>query len=262
MARRVLIVAALLASLVAVLLPGAASASAYPATWPFGGLDTATLDTYAHRLYVTGWDYDPANRSAVISAEIYVDGRHVGNGATGKPSPAADRVYHLKGNHGFVFSMPWTAAAPHWVNLASTGVSRTAPLISMTRRAVAVYRPSPGDRIVAIAKQYVGRVPYIDGGASPRGFDCSGYTQYSYAAAHVAALPRTADEQRHARGMRIIPASAARPGDLVFYLSGSYVYHVAIYAGGGMQYAAATPQDGIRYQHVWSSDVLYGTDWH
>jgi cell wall-associated NlpC family hydrolase len=62
--------------------------------------------------------------------------------------------------------------------------------------------------------------------------------------------------------MRIIPASLARPGDLVFYLGGGGAYHVAIYAGGGMQYAAATPRDGIRYQHVWSSAVQYGTDWH
>ena len=76
----------------------------------------------------------------------------------------------------------------------------------------------------------------------------------------MANLPRTAEQQRHA--VRIIAASQARPGDLVFYLSGGSAYHIAIYAGNGMQYSAATPQDGIVYQHVWSTAVQYGTDWH
>jgi cell wall-associated NlpC family hydrolase len=62
--------------------------------------------------------------------------------------------------------------------------------------------------------------------------------------------------------MRRISAAHARPGDLVFYLSGGSAYHVAIYAGHGMQYAAATPHDGLRYQPVWSSAVQYGTNWH
>ena len=61
--------------------------------------------------------------------------------------------------------------------------------------------------------------------------------------------------------MRRISAQHARPGDLVFYLSGANAYHVAIYAGHHMQYAAATPRDGIRYQAVWSSAVQYGTNW-
>ena len=39
-------------------------------------------------------------------------------------------------------------------------------------------------------------------------------------------------------------------------------YHVAIYAGHGYQYAAATPRDGVRYQAIWSRDVVFGTDWH
>jgi hypothetical protein len=43
--------------------------------------------------------------------------------------------------------------------------------------------------------------------------------------------------------------------------SGS-AYHVAVYAGRGWQYAAATVKDGVRYQRVWSATVRYGTDWH
>jgi cell wall-associated NlpC family hydrolase len=122
--------------------------------------------------------------------------------------------------------------------------------------------PSPGARIVAVAKRYVGRARYVEGGATPRGFDCSGYTKYVFAKARVRTLPHNAEGQRRMKGMRHITRSVARAGDLVFYLSGGRAYHVAVYAGRGMQYAAATPRDGVRYQKVWSSAVEYRTNWH
>jgi cell wall-associated NlpC family hydrolase len=127
----------------------------------------------------------------------------------------------------------------------------------------AATRASAGTRIVQIAKRYVGKAHYREGGASPRhGFDCSGYVKYAYKHAHVARLPHNAQAQRHARHMHRISRHSARPGDLVFYLSGNYAYHVAIYAGHGKQYAAATPRDGIRYQKIWSRHVEFRTDWH
>jgi cell wall-associated NlpC family hydrolase len=124
-------------------------------------------------------------------------------------------------------------------------------------------RAASGARIVAVAKRYVGKARYREGGASPRrGFDCSGYTQYAYRIAKVAKLPHNAEAQRHGPHMHRISARAARPGDLVFYMSGGRAFHVAIYAGHHKQYAAATTTDGIRYQNVWSSNVQYRTDWH
>jgi len=123
--------------------------------------------------------------------------------------------------------------------------------------------PGPGARIVAIAKRYVGHARYVEGGATPRhGFDCSGYTMYVYEKAKVRRLPHNAEAQRHLHGMHRIRRAKARPGDLIFYLSGGYAYHVAIYAGHGMQYAAATPRDGIRYQHIWSRQIEFRTSWH
>lgn len=125
--------------------------------------------------------------------------------------------------------------------------------------AQAATHPFPGAQIIAIAKSYVGKVRYVDGGASPRtGFDCSGYTQYVYARAKAGKLPHNAEAQWRLNSMHRVSAAHARPGDLVFYRSGGYSYHVAIYAGHHMQYAAATPRDGIRYQQIWSSDVVYG----
>jgi cell wall-associated NlpC family hydrolase len=119
---------------------------------------------------------------------------------------------------------------------------------------------TPGDRVIAVAKRYVGH-RYAYGGSSPRtGFDCSGYTRYSYQRAHVARLPHNTNAQQ--RRMHRIARSSARPGDLIFYMSGGSSYHVAIFAGHGMQYAAATPSDGVVYQHIWSRHVRFATDWH
>ena len=113
-----------------------------------------------------------------------------------------------------------------------------------SRRVVQVAPPvqPAGTRIIAQAKRFLGtRNPgYVMGGTSPvTGFDCSGYTQYAYREARVANLPRTAEQQRHA--VRLISGAQARPGDLVFYLSGGSAYHIAIYAGNGMQYAGGNP---------------------
>lgn len=121
---------------------------------------------------------------------------------------------------------------------------------------------TPGQRVIAIAKKYVGH-RYVYGGASPRtGFDCSGYTLYSYRKAHVAGLPHNTNRQLHSAHMHRIARKHARPGDLIFYMSGGSSYHVAIYAGHDMQYAAADPQDGVRYQHIWSRHIQFRTDWH
>jgi cell wall-associated NlpC family hydrolase len=120
---------------------------------------------------------------------------------------------------------------------------------------------SAGARIVTIAKRYL-HARYVEGGASPRGFDCSGFTRFVYRRAHVRRLPHNAEAQRHVHGMRRVSRHAARRGDLVFYMSGGRAYHVAIYAGHGMQYAAATPSSGVRYQHVWSRQVQYRTYRH
>ena len=93
--------------------------------------------------------------------------------------------------------------------------------------------PDPGgsgnSSVVAIAQRYLG-VPYVWGGASPSGFDCSGLAMYCYAQVGVG-LSHGATDQQHASTP--VPVSALQPGDLVFFGNASYSYHVGIYAGGG-----------------------------
>ena len=139
----------------------------------------------------------------------------------------------------------------------STTVALTAP------GADAASTASPSARVVSVAKKYVGHARYREGGASPkRGFDCSGYTKYVFGKAHVAKLPHNADGQRRSHKVHRISKKSRRAGDLIFYMSGGHAYHVAIYAGHGKQYAAATPRDGIRHQKIWSKHVRYGRVGH
>lgn len=95
--------------------------------------------------------------------------------------------------------------------------------------------------IIATAKQYIG-VPYVWGGSSPSGFDCSGFTQYVFAA-HGITLPRTSTQQ-YSTGTWVSKGSL-QPGDLVFYnTSGSGVSHLGIYIGNG-QFIHASTSKGV-----------------
>lgn len=85
-----------------------------------------------------------------------------------------------------------------------------------------------GQNIVARAMCYTG-VPYVWGGSTPAGFDCSGYVQYVYHEFGID-IPRTADVQYEV-GL-VVPRGCEAPGDLVFfetYLPGAS--HVGIYVG-------------------------------
>lgn len=83
-------------------------------------------------------------------------------------------------------------------------------------------------RIISKAMEYLG-TPYVFGGSSPYGFDCSGYVRYVFAHAGVY-LPRMADEQYEV-GMPVMK-SDLRPGDLVYFTTYTYgVSHVGIYLG-------------------------------
>jgi len=73
--------------------------------------------------------------------------------------------------------------------------------------------------------------PYRPGGNSPRGFDCSGLVQYSYAQVNLR-LPRSTEDQW--AGSRAVARKEIRPGDLLFFhQEGKRNSHVAIYIGDG-----------------------------
>jgi cell wall-associated NlpC family hydrolase len=106
--------------------------------------------------------------------------------------------------------------------------------------------------IVGTAGRFMG-VPYVYGGNSPRGFDCSGFTQYVFGLNGIQ-LPRVASAQ--AGVGRSVTALA--PGDLVFF-GGSSIYHVGIYIGGNSYIHAG--HSGICVESLsdsWSSSRYAG----
>lgn len=83
-------------------------------------------------------------------------------------------------------------------------------------------------QVVSIAMQYLG-VPYVWGGASPSGFDCSGLVMYVYAQVGIN-LPHYTVAQWDYPGAVSVPRDQLQPGDLVFF---DGLGHVGIYIGNG-----------------------------
>lgn len=109
-------------------------------------------------------------------------------------------------------------------------------------------------QLLAEASQLEG-IPYVYGGSTPSGFDCSGFTSYVFAQAGKT-IPRTSSEQ--AAAATPVSGDDLRPGDLIFYSPGGSVSHVAIYAGNGMVWEAPGSGDQVRYGPVWDVSRSYG----
>jgi cell wall-associated NlpC family hydrolase len=104
-------------------------------------------------------------------------------------------------------------------------------------------------RLIDIADNYLG-VPYVYGGTTTSGFDCSGFTQYVFAKNGVR-LPRTSREQAQV-GMALSPEwRAVAPGDLVMFAEqGERISHVAIYAGHNRIIHSSSSGGGVRFDDL------------
>jgi cell wall-associated NlpC family hydrolase len=131
---------------------------------------------------------------------------------------------------------------------ADTGASSAAP--AATVQAAPVAAPNHAAQVVvdtALAQQ--GKA-YVWAGAGPNVFDCSGLTQFAYAAAGVG-LPHSSRTQS-TMGTPVARADL-RPGDLIFFYSP--VGHVGIYIGNGQMVHAPTSGSVV---HVTSVDKMPG----
>ena len=93
--------------------------------------------------------------------------------------------------------------------------------------------------VAGYAASFVGLVPYVWGGTTPAGWDCSGFTQYVFAQFGVS-LPHYSGSQANC-GMYVDSLANAQPGDLL--ANGT---HAAIYIGGGMVVNALNPYQGTQ----------------
>jgi cell wall-associated NlpC family hydrolase len=155
-----------------------------------------------------------------------------------------------------------TAAAPRTTTTAQHRTTTTAQHRTSTtthRKTTTTTKPTPkavkdpapsglGDRIVDIGMRYLG-VPYVWGGASTKGFDCSGLTMY--------VLGKVGVDLPHSSGLQFqmgtpVGRDSLRPGDLVFF--GSPVHHVGIYVGGGEYLHAPYTGEVVRVSALNRSD--------
>lgn len=160
----------------------------------------------------------------------------------------------LQGSAGSLYSQAMTfftgsapAAPPGWLNPAHY------PSANPLRQ-----------QVVTNAHRYLG-VPYVWGGETPKGFDCSGLVQYVYRQAGVS-LPRTAAAQARV-GIPVFSKADLQPGDAVF-LKGTRgpnpnaVTHVGLYIGGGKMIVAPHTGANVRIESIdgglWASHKYAG----
>lgn len=135
-------------------------------------------------------------------------------------------------------------------------MSKMGAYASANPAAAAQAAPIGGDvsnirnRIVKTAMGYLG-VPYVWGGKTPKGFDCSGLTSYVYRQFGIN-LPAWSNDQT-AFGTRTNIAYA-RPGDLVGWNKGG---HVAIYIGGGKILSSPRPGQRVQIRSLRNNEAVY-----
>jgi len=155
-------------------------------------------------------------------------------------------------------SKPAPAPKPVVTTTARTTTSRTTTSRTTTRTATTTAATSTasssvpasafGSTIASIALRYIG-VPYVYGGNTPSGFDCSGFTQYVYAQAGIS-IPRSSDAQRYAG--TVVSYADAQTGDLIWSPG-----HVGIYLGNGQHIAARNPDTPIYVSSIFVPNPVF-----
>ncbi|MGI8612505.1 MAG: C40 family peptidase [Nocardioidaceae bacterium] len=133
------------------------------------------------------------------------------------------------------------------------GTSTSADAMSRAHRDRQIHRA------VEIGLDHIGD-PYVYGAAGPGAFDCSGLTSYAFGRVGVS-LPRTSADQY--RDARHIKKRNLQRGDLIFFHSGSSVYHVAIFLKRKDHHVILlhSPYPGSHVQRdpIWTSQWWAGT---
>ena len=172
-----------------------------------------------------------ANTAAGSQAQSPSAGQSSSSGKTAASAPGKTDSSQNSSDQGSSTQIGSSGPSSGTVSSPVAGPGSSAAVVSATRTA-----------IVAYAKQFLGN-PYVYGGTSlTNGADCSGFTQSVFA--HFGITTGRSSRDQAAKGKEI-SMSAIQPGDLLFYASGSYINHVAIYIGDGKIIHSSNPTTGI-----------------
>lgn len=134
---------------------------------------------------------------------------------------------------------------------AATGPAASAPSNEATGASlgnVTNPRNATGEDVAAATKKYVG-IPYVWGGNSNAGLDCSGFVKRVFADLGVD-MPRLARDQVN-QGAPVASFADAKPGDLISSFNGN---HISIYLGNGKAIDAPVPGKTIQIRDAWEMD--------
>jgi hypothetical protein len=139
---------------------------------------------------------------------------------------------------------PNCLGAGDYANAIDTTISRITSIALVNR-----------DDALAVASQFVDKTPYLWGGTTSAGLDCSGLVQLVWSKLGVR-LPRVAADQFNAT-QRISQAEAV-PGDLVFFSDATGIYHVGFWMGDGMMLDAFAPGTRVRIEAAANAGHIAG----
>jgi len=145
---------------------------------------------------------------------------------------------------------PEPVAAPQQTSTSTSTSTSSSTSSGTAARPVAqsasVAAAVSGSAIIAEAAKYVG-TPYVSGGSSPSGFDCSGFVSYVYAQFGIS-LPRSSGAYWNV-GTRV---SSPQPGDIIVTPG-----HVGLYAGPNLQIDAPVPGKTLQFRAIWQSNPTF-----
>ncbi len=142
-----------------------------------------------------------------------------------------------------------TSSSSNNTSSSNTSVETPAPAPVAPTPTPAPAPSGNGSSVIAEAYKFLG-VPYVWGGKTPSGFDCSGFTSYVFRNATGREIGGWTVPQESA-GTKISVAEA-QPGDLYFWGSAGSTYHVAIALGGGQYIHAPSPGQSVSVSSVGS----------
>ncbi len=171
------------------------------------------------------------------------------------------------------FAYPFTLAAQITVSdiarvirvssavMDATGIGRTTSRRTSTSRTSTstsgrTVSSRTARRAVESGDEFIG-VPYVWGGSTPRGFDCSGFVQYVYRENGVD-LPRTSRQMSHAGVGVPVDVGSLREGDLMLFRGrDGYINHVALYAGNNQILHSSSSGHGVKYDNLGTKRGAY-----